>query len=65
MRAVDTKFISVKEAAEIMGVCRATIRNWFKLGLQKTKVGNQYRIELHHFLNFVDSNELCVRKEKK
>jgi len=58
----EVRYISVQDAADIMNVCEATVRRWFSKGLKKKKVGNRYRIEFNHFLDFINNNDLSDKR---
>lgn len=50
------QYITAKEAAEILGVCEDSIRNWVRAGkLKKHNAGRSVRIDRHELEELVSS----------
>jgi excisionase family DNA binding protein len=64
------KYITIKEASEILGITRLTLRNWDKSGklLAHRHPFNNYRIykieDIDKVLEMIESNDFIVKKKK-
>ncbi len=64
------KYITIKDASNILGVSKITLRNWDKSGKLKAHRHpfNNYRIykidDIDKLLEIIDNNEFIVKKKK-
>jgi DNA (cytosine-5)-methyltransferase 1 len=64
------KYITIKEASEILGMTKLTLRNWDKSGklVAHRHPFNNYRVykieDIDNVLEMIESNNFIVRKKK-
>jgi excisionase family DNA binding protein len=64
------KYITIKEASEILGMTKLTLRNWDKSGklIAHRHPFNNYRVykieDIDKVLEMIESNNFIVRKKK-
>lgn len=64
-------FINIKDVASILGVSKATLRNWDKLGKLKAyrHPFNNYRVykidDIDKVIEMIESNIISVREKKE
>ncbi len=64
-------FINIKDVASILGVSKATLRNWDKLGKLKAyrHPFNNYRVykidDIDKVIEMIESNIITVREKKE
>lgn len=65
-----SKYITIKEASEILGMSKLTLRNWDKSGkLQAHRHPfNNYRVykieDIDKVLEMIESNDFIIKKKK-
>ncbi|MFA6270150.1 MAG: helix-turn-helix domain-containing protein [Candidatus Paceibacterota bacterium] len=65
-----SKYITIKEASEVLGMSKLTLRNWDKSGkLQAHRHPfNNYRVykieDIEKVLEMIESNDFTIKKKK-
>lgn len=70
MANIDNNYISIKDAARILGVSKLTLRNWDKLGKLKAyrHPFNNYRIykieDLEKIIELIETSPFVIKNKK-